>query len=204
MIQTIDRQKVQIFDGDTAFFGADQQWFPKRWHSVSGCGPTTAALITMYMAQVFAESCAPLYPYPFPADKADFTAHMSEVRKFVKPGLMGLKSTAAFASGTAAFAKDRGVEIVPQVVQSSLNMQNAFGFIQKALEQRYMPALLILKNPSRELRDFHWHWMAVTGCDTDKQSVLVSTYGKEFELPFELVWQQQKPYEAGCVYFYPG
>lgn len=204
MKQTIERQKVLIYDGNTEYFGADQQWFPKRWDSVSGCGPTTAALITMYMAQAFADTCAPLYPHPFPAAKADFTAHMIEVREFVKPGLMGLKSPSAFASGTVAFAKSRGVNIVSQVVQRSLNMQNAFGFIQKALEQMYMPALLILKNPSVELLDFHWHWMAVTGCDPDKKSVCVSTYGKEFELPFELVWQQQKPCEAGCVYFYPG
>jgi hypothetical protein len=204
MKQTLDRQTVQIYDNDTAYFGADQLWFPKKWHSVSGCGPATAALITMYMARVFSDTCAPLYPYSLPAAKADFTAHMSEVRRFVTPGLMGLKSTAAFAKGTAAFAKARGVNLVPLVVKRDLNMINAFGFIQKAIEQQYMPALLILKNPSRALRDFYWHWMAVTGCDADKKSVYVSTYGKEFELPFELVWQQQKPYEAGCVYFYPG
>lgn len=204
MKQTIDPQAVQIFDGDKTYFGADQQWFSKRWHSISGCGPTTAALITMYMAKVFPDTCAPLYPYPMPPAKSDFTAHMSKVRKFVTPGPMGLKSTSAFASGTAAFAKSRGVDIVPQEVKRSLNKQNAFGFIQKALEQMYMPALLILKNPSRALRDFHWHWMAVTGCDADKKSIYVSTYGKEFELPFDLVWQQQRPYKAGCVYFYPG
>jgi hypothetical protein len=203
MKQTIDQQAVQIFNGGKAYYGADQQWFTRRWHSMSGCGPTTASLITMYMAKVFSHTCAPLYPYSLPALKADFTAHMSEMRKFVTPGLMGIKSPAAFASGTVAFAKSRGVNIVPQEISRSLNKKNAFGFIQKALEQMYMPALLILRNPSRALRDFQWHWMAVTGCDADTKCIYVSTYGKEFELPFDLVWQQQSPYKAGCVYFYP-
>lgn len=203
MKQTIDLQTVWISDGDAVYFGADQRWFEKSWHSVSGCGPTTAAMITMHMATAFEDSCAPLYPYALPATKQDFAAHMLSIRPFVKPGPMGLKSTAKFASGTAEFARQRGVNIVPLVVSRSLNMINAFGFIQKALEQNYMPALMILRNPSKELSDFHWHWMAVTGCDTETKTVFVATYGKEYELPFERVWHQQSPYETGIVYFYP-
>lgn len=203
MKQTIELDAVRILDGNTTYFGADQSWYPNRWHNVSGCGPTTAALITMYMAQVFSATCAPLYPYARPANKDDFTAHMGEVRSFLKPGCMGLKSTAQFASGTSAYAKSKGVNIVPFIVNRSLDMCNAFGFIQKAVEERYMSALMILRNPFKALSDFHWHWMAVTGCDTEKKSVFVSTRGAEFELPFELVWQQQKPYETGIVYFYP-
>ncbi len=203
MKQTINLQAVRISDGNTVYFGADQRWFENTWHSVSGCGPTTAALITMYMAQAFADTCAPLYPYALPAQKRDFAEHMVKVRPFVKPGPMGLKSTEKFASGTAAFARQIGVNIVPFTVHRSLNTVNAFGFIQKAVEQNYMPALLILRNPSKELSDFHWHWMGITGCDAQTKSIFVSTYGREFELPFEQVWHQQKPYETGIVYFYP-
>ena len=203
MKQTIDLRTVRIFDGDTVYFGADQRWFEHSWHSISGCGPTTAAMVTMQMAGAFAETCAPLYPYALPATKQDFTAHMQRVRPFVKPGAMGLKSTEKFASGTAAYAKQMGVKIVPLVVSRSLNMINAFGFIEKAVEQNYMPALMILRNPSKELSDFHWHWMAVTGFDAQTKAVYVSTYGREFELPFEQVWHQQSPYETGLVYFYP-
>ncbi len=203
MKQTIDYQAVQITDGNQDYFGADQRWFENKWHSVSGCGPTTAAQITMYMAKVFPETCAPLYPYALPAQKSEFITHMNTVRPYVKPGPMGLNSTQKFANGTAAYAKERGVTIVPLIVYRSLNMINAFGFIQKAVEENYMPALMILKNPIKELSDFHWHWMAVTGCDSQTKSVFVATYGKEFELPFEQVWHQQHPYETGIVYFYP-
>ncbi len=203
MKQTIDLRTVKIFDGGTEYFGADQRWFENSWHSLSGCGPTTAAMITMHMAAAFPKTCRPLYPFPLPATKQDFTAHMNRIRPFVKPGPMGLKSTARFASGTAAYAKKMGVKLVPQVVSRGLSMVNAFGYLQKAVEHNYMPALLILKNPSKEISDFHWHWMAVTGVDAETKSVYVSTYGGEFELPFELVWHQQKPYEAGIVYFYP-
>lgn len=187
MKQTIDLRNVWIHEGGDAYFGADQRWYQNKWHSLSGCGPATAALVTMHMAGAFPERCAPLYPYALPAGRSDFTAHMQRIRPFVKPGLKGLNSAGRFASGTAAYAKSRGVNIVPLVVSRSLTVVNAFGFVQKAIEQNYMSALMILKNPSGALADFHWHWMAVTGCDAQTKAVFVSTYGREYELPFEQV-----------------
>ncbi len=139
-----------------------QSWYEKKWHRISGCGPTTAALITMYMASAFPKSCAPLYPYALPAIKSDFIVHMNEVREFVKPGGMGLTSTTFFAERTVAFAQSKGVKLQSYIVHTNLNAQNAFGFLQEAVKEQYMPALLILKNPFKELSDFHWHWMAVT------------------------------------------
>lgn len=202
MKKTIDLDAVRIFDGSTVYFGADRRWFPNKLHGLFGGGPATAALITKYMAQVFPDACKEMYPYSLPAQKANFIRHMIEIREFVNPGLRGIRSTMNFASGTVAYAKSRGVSIEPQVVSRKLNMRNAFGFVEKAVEEGYMPAMLILKNPSRAITDFCWRWMSITGCDDDTKSVFVSTNGKEFELPFDLVWQQHKSYEAGIVYFY--
>ena len=201
MKTTIDTKLINIIDGAQSFYGADQKWFARHRHRISGCGPVTAALITMYMAQAFADKCAPLYPHDFPAHKEDFTAHMEEVRKFVCPGLFGLTDTDVFSSGVQAFAKSRGVRLMSQLVSPKQSTSAAFGFLQKALAERYLPALLILRNPF--VADFAWHWMAVTGCDSDKQAISVSSYGKEYSLSFENVWQQKKPYYAVSVYFYP-
>lgn len=203
MKKKLDLNKINIFDNDTKYYGADQQWFKKRTHAISGCGPTTAALITMYMAAVFPKNCNALYPNEFPAKKDDFIAHMSDVREYVKPSLMGLTNILFFKSSTVAFAKSKGVSIRAQQISPKLNVGIAYGFIKQAINEKYMPALLILRNPSKELAEFTWHWMAVTGYDNDKNTIFISTHGKESELAFELVWNQQKKYKTNCVYFYP-
>jgi hypothetical protein len=84
------------------------------------------------------------------------------------------------------------------------DIAEVFEEIKKAIDEALMPALLILRNPSEELDDFTWHWMAVTGYDDVKGSVYVSTYAKEYELVFERVWVQYKPYQADIVILYPG
>lgn len=203
MRKTIDTGAINIVDGSAVHYGADQHWFRKTMHAKSGCGPVTAALITMYMAAVFEENCAALYAYGFPANKDDFVVHMADVREYVKPGFMGLTDENYFAKSTADYAKSKGVLIKSQKISKSLSVGVAWGFIKKVIDEKYMPALLILRNPSYELADFTWHWMAVTGYDDEKRTILISTYAKEYEIKFDQVWNQREPYKTACVYFYP-
>ena len=79
MKKTIDLSLINIWEDETAYYGADQHWFKSRLHGMSGCGPTTSAMITMYMAEAF-PSCSKLYDYHFPVRKEEFVAHMAQVR----------------------------------------------------------------------------------------------------------------------------
>jgi len=203
MKYAIDTSLIRIADGKTEYYGADQEWFRTHWERLSGCGPATAALMTLYMAAAFPECCAGLYPYALPAQKDDFAAHMAQVREFVKPGLMELTDPRQFARETLEFAETRGGGIIAQQIHHSLSAGVAFGFFRQALRHGYLPALLLLRNPSPELDDFTWHWMAVTGCDDEARTLTVSTYGREYEIAFDRAWVQQKPYYAAGVYFYP-
>lgn len=202
MIKKLDEKHFYISDGETKHYGSSQYWFKRKLHGLSGCAPATSALILSYMAQVFPK-CTALYEHDKPVRKDDFVDFMQEVREYVKPGIKGLTDHKFFAKATLEFAKSRGVNLKRQNVSTSLNKGIAYGFVRKAIEEGYMPALLILRNPEKELRQFAWHWMAVTGYDDVKGTIFVSTYGKEYELDFEKVWNQSKPYRANCVYFFP-
>ena len=202
MKKTLDRNAITVWEGEKAHYGADQHWYKNRFEGMSGCGPTTAAMITMYLARVFPD-CSGLYGYTFPAKKDEFALHMAEVREFVKPGAMGLTDAGYFASGTAAFARERGVGLGFCILPNGAGAAEAFGEVKKAVDEGLMPALLILRNPSVELDDFTWHWMAVTGYDGEKDTVFVSTYANEYEFGFSRVWVQYKPYHADVVIFYP-
>ena len=200
---SINTSLIRIADGKTEYYGADQEWLRTRWERLSGCGPTTAALMMMYMASAFPEGCAALYPYTLPARKDEFAVHMALVREFVKPGIMGLTDPKVFARDTLEFAEAHGGGIIAQQIRHSLSAGVAFGFFKQALRHGYLPALLLLRNPSPELADFTWHWMAVTGCDDETRMLTVSSYGQKHEIAFDAAWNQQKPYYAAGVYFYP-
>ncbi len=200
---TIDTRLICIEEGEKTHYGADQHWYASQRHRMSGCGPTTAALMTMFMAAAYPEQCASLYPHPLPAKRADFAEHMAQVREFVKPGLMGLTDPKEFARGVLAFAEQCGAEILAQQISPKFSKGVAFGFFREALRHGYLPALLMLRNPTPELDEFTWHWMAVTGCDDEKRTLTISTYGQRYDLPFDGVWIQDKPYFAAGVYFYP-
>ena len=200
---TIDTRLIAIGEGEKVHYGADQHWYASQLSRMSGCGPTTAALMTMYMAAACPQSCAALYPHPLPARRADFAAHMERVREFVKPGLRGLTDPKEFARGVLAFAGQCGAEICAQQISPKLSAGVAFGFFRQALLHGYLPALLILRNPARDIDEFTWHWMAVTGCDDAKRTLAISTYGQRRELSFDGAWVQNKPYYAAGVYFYP-
>lgn len=202
MKKTLDLEAITIMEDDIRHFGPDQHWYKNRLHGLSGCGPTTAALITMYMSAAF-PSCSALYGYGAPAVKDEFVMHMDSVREYVRPGAMGLTDAAYFASSTSEFAKTKGVTLSSRILSRDADYETAFEEIKKAVDERLMPALLILRNPSKELDDFTWHWMAVTGYDDEKTTVFVSTYAKEYELEFQRVWVQYKPYHADVVIFYP-
>lgn len=202
MKKILDSGTISIIENDIRHYGADQHWYKNKLHSMSGCGPTTAALITMYMAIAF-PSCLALYGYSLPASKDEFISHMDSIREFVKPGAMGLTDAGFFASSTKEFAKERGVELKSRILPRESGHAETFEEIKKAIDGALMPALLILRNPSPELDEFTWHWMAVTGYDDTKGSVFVSTYAKEYELIFERVWVQYKPYQADVVILYP-
>lgn len=203
MIKKLDAKLFHIYEGDTRHHGSNQYWFRKKLHGISGCGPATSALILSYMAQAFPGECSTLYEHDKPVNKDDFIGFMQEVREFVKPGLSGLTDHDFFAKATVEFAKTKGVDLRRQNISTSLSRGIAFGFIRKAIEEGYMPALLILRNPEPELSDFTWHWMAITGYDDVKRTIFISTYGQEYELEFKKVWNQSRSYSANCVYFFP-
>lgn len=203
MQYTIDKNLIRIADGKTEYYGADQEWLRTGWERLSGCGPTTAALMMMYMAAAFPACCAALYPYALPACRDEFAAYMQEVREYVKPGMMGLTDPKEFARDALEFAETRGGGFIAQQIRSQFSAGVAFGFFKQALRHGYLPALLILRNPSPELKDFTWHWMAVTGCDDETRTLTVSSYGQKFEIAFDRAWIQKKPYYAAGVYFYP-
>lgn len=185
--------QLLITDEENIFYGGNQEWFLKKFHRLSGCGPVAAANITTYLAKTFPTKFQALYLYGNIINKDDFTKHMIEIRKFVKPGPFGLTSVRKFANNTMSFAVDKGVSLTPHILEDdSVSMQEAVNFIYEGLHQGYPLAILVLTHSVKELEEYVWHWMTITDLKFNKENktfyIITSSYGVRHEINFDLLW----------------
>ncbi len=189
--------QFNIYDSEFSYYGGNQYWFPKKFNQLSGCGPVVAANITAYLSQTFKDKYNDLYPYKGIVNKKDFTLHMVEIRKYVKPGIFGLTSVNKFSDGVLAFSKNRGVSLTSHILDEKADsIQEAINFILEALSQRLPIAILVLKHQNKEFKEFTWHWMTITGLNLKPESntfyISVSTYGEHREINLDLLWNQRR------------
>jgi hypothetical protein len=188
---------LDIYDSELSYYGGNQNWFPNKSHKRSGCGPVAAANITAYLSRTFEDKYNVLYPYKGFINKKDFTNHMIEIRKYVRPGFFGLTSVRQFSDSVLAFSIKSGVSLTPHILDDNgASIQDATTFIYKALSQRLPVAILVLKHPIKELKEYTWHWMTITGLKFETESNLhyisVSTYGERREINLNSLWNQRR------------
>ncbi|MBU3188155.1 hypothetical protein K9O30_00980 [Clostridium bowmanii] len=193
----LEEIQFNIYDSEISYYGGSQNWFPKKFHNLSGCGPVAAANITAYLSQNFTDRYNTLYPYKGIISKKDFTMHMVEIRKYVKPGLFGLTSVDKFSDSVLAFSSDRGVSLSSHILaDSATSIQDAINFIAQALSQKLPVAILVLKHSLKEFKEYTWHWMTITGLKLNLKDnlpyIIVSSYGGRQEINLDLLWNKRR------------
>ncbi len=198
---------LSIYDAEIVYYGGSQYWFPKKMHQLSGCGPVAASTITAYLSHIFPDKYSPLYPYKGVLHKKDFIEHMIEIRKYVRPGIFGLTSVQQFSNNVLAFSQSRGVFLVPHILpESATSMDECISFVSQALYQKLPVAILVLKHPVKEFKDFAWHWMTIThlrlNTTDSRYYISVSTYGEHQEIDLDLLWNNRRPKDIiKLIYF---
>lgn len=189
--------QLSIQDAETVHCGGNQYWFTKKMHKLSGCGPVAAANITAYLAKLQPDKYEKLYPYEGVITKKDYTEHLHEVRKYVKPGPFGLTSVTQFVDNVQAFCKSKGITLTPHILEKNATMHEAIDFISEALHEKLPVAILVLKHPVKELDDYTWHWMTILDLKLDyenkKHYISVSTYGDLHKIDLDLLWNRRRP-----------
>lgn len=198
--------KLSIYESEIVHYGGSQHWFPSKFHKLSGCGPIAAANITAYLSKNFPDKFHKLYPYKGSINKSDFIKHMIEIRKYVKPGIFGLTSVDQFVDNVLSFSKSKGLDLTPHILDEKVTMNEAIDFISEGLTKKLPVAILILKHPVKELRDYTWHWMTITNLKinpkNNKHYIWVSTYGEHREIDLDLLWNNRRKKDIiRLVYF---
>lgn len=200
-MNTNEIKGINIFDGADTYYGADQHWYAKKLSAMSGCGPTTASIAFAYLAQTI-DSCKDLYPYSLPYQRNDFLKFMEDVRLHIKPNFGPMTDPKAFCTKCVDFAKHKDVELSYDIMDKNLDIQTAFDKIINLIDNNILPSLLILRNPHKEINEYTWHWMTITGYIKDTKKIIIATYGKRLKMDFTKAWSQEKKFSTDVVWFW--
>lgn len=198
---------VRILEGSKEHYGGNQYWYRNKRHQLSGCGPVAAANLAAYMAFGKPEQYGDLYSYSTRKfDKMEYINHMTEVRKYVIPGMFGLTSVVQFAEQLIRYGKTKGVELTPYFFKKDQSQETAWEYIQKGLRLGQPIALLILTHSAPVIDDYTWHWMTISNCYTDviteKRFLVISTWGEKRILDFDILWNERRRFDViKLVYF---
>jgi hypothetical protein len=145
-----------------SYFGCSQEWYAKKWQRMSGCGPTAASNIMMYInnrksALGMKDSCR---------SKDECQSFMEEMWRYVTPTLMGVHTTKRFYEGMAEYAESMKMSVrfevcdLPQDENRRPELTEMLRFIEGALEKDCPVAFLNLCN-GQELSLDRWHWVTI-------------------------------------------
>ncbi|MDR2089853.1 MAG: hypothetical protein LBP73_10945 [Clostridiales Family XIII bacterium] len=147
--------------------GGDQDWYGSWWRRMSGCGPTTATNVILYLTNARTRA-------PEIRGKEEFIRLMNRVWKHVTPGRGGVNSTAKLRQGIAGYAAAEGLRLRTEALDIAdaradrPPLAHVAAFIQGGLARDLPVAFLNLHN-GLELQLEKWHWVTITGlvCEAD-------------------------------------
>lgn len=190
----------------TVYYGGDQEWYREEWPRKAGCGPTSAANITAYLAMT-RPAMRPLYSRE-DTHIENFAEHMEEVFHYITPGHMGLNRLEMYTDGMEQFVGSRGVALQPHVFETVGNMccerhsVEALGYFLMDGLACDCPIAFLNLTRGRVKNLQGWHWITITGVDMSDGHLyaMASDEGKEITIDLRL-WYMTTRMRGGFIYF---
>lgn len=213
---------VEIWDGDTNYYGGRQGWYNNEVAQNGACGTVAAANITAYMA-INDEKLSDLYNYSN-FEITNFYIHMIDMYEYLSPWYipfinqpLGIWPMSKFRKGVENFAKDKGVVLDGVYDDSEYNKENVVRYITRGLQNDAPVAMLIGFNYDMEnikvtqpngyswiQSSFKTHWVTITEMEIDtiknKVTLKVSTWGGYSYLDLDSFIDGERIYEC-LLYF---
>jgi hypothetical protein len=183
--------------GET-FKGGDQDWYGSWWRRMSGCGPTTATNVILYLtnAQAAGADCGGADCAAENADGRDrsienadgrgpagrgaeirekdaFVRLMDRVWKYVTPGRSGVNTTRKLRQGVAGYAGAMGLRLRTEALDIPDARADRPPLAQVAAFireglARDLPVAFLNLDNGSELQLEKWHWVTITGMNYDE------------------------------------
>ena len=160
-------------NGET-HIGGSQEWYEKRWHRMSGCGPVAASNLIWHMTGTKGAI-------------VQYRELMLAMFDCVTPGRYGVNTSAIFCDGIARYCAKHGLSFAPHALdvpaphKKRPSTETARDFIAAALKGDSPVAFLNLSNGSLGNLEA-WHWVTIIALDTGTMLAEASDYGNKLEL----------------------
>jgi len=181
-------------------YGGQQQWYNDSWRRSAGCGPTTAATITMYQQCLKNKT---VYDYP------QFVQLMNTLWTYITPGTYGVDTIERFVQGYQDFLRTQTIHLYSHMLkfnpQDNVKPDNkqTFSFLKRALENQCAVAFLNLDH-GQESRLESWHWVTLVGVNFDEShdelTATIADAGRLQTINLGL-WLSTTNKRGGFVYF---
>jgi hypothetical protein len=157
-----DLFRVADVNTHVTYYGCNQEWYPTEWQRRSGCGPSVASNIILYLSHAqakpgFVKNCS---------NKEKCISVMEEMWESVTPTLGGIPSTQIFSEAMLAYMKAKGLKTehfvydVPDNTFPRPALPEVVNFIEAALIKDVPVAFLNLCNGD-EKKLSSWHWVTI-------------------------------------------
>lgn len=204
-ITNLDYFKINDPSSQQTYYGANQEWYPKKWQRLSGCGPTVASHIFFYLSQppttLEGENRA--------MSKEDWVLLMEQMWRYVTPSLRGVHKTEMFYEPLLDYLKVKGLNAkyhvfdVPKEKSQRSNFAQLRSFLEEALLQDAPIAFLNLCNGEVKNLD-RWHWVTIVSLnyfeEGDITKVQIMDAGRLITIDLAL-WYETTTLGGGFLYF---
>jgi len=151
------------------YFGCDQNWYDTEWQRMSGCGPSTASTLLLYLQKTGRIEL----PVKVNAQK-DCRLLMETVWEHVTPTPNGIYRVEQFCQGLKSFADKNGFSLqchdlmIDAQSDRRPSLKAAASFIEKSLDQDCPIAFLNLCNGTVQNLE-EWHWVTIVALEYDDE-----------------------------------
>ncbi len=169
-ISNLELLKFVDESNDNIYFGCDQEWYPTEWQKRSGCGPTTACNILLYLKFLnFSEKKA------INNNSKEFAlSQMQEVWRYITPSEKGIPTTEIFCHDIGDYYKSKNLEAtcysfdIPKDKYLRPEFKEVIHFIENAMLADSPVAFLNLCNGEVEALD-SWHWVSIVSLESNEK-----------------------------------
>lgn len=194
-------KKELDYFGIDGSIGWNQDWFQDWWMHIGGCAAVTACDLCIYLAGN--KGLKRLYPYnALCPTKGEYLAFSKIMKPYLRPRWQGIDTLQIYLTGLAAYCRDVKVHsLKADGLPGTAPFSEAKRAVQAQIDVGIPIPFLLLYHKSRVLKDFQWHWFNLAGYNelAGKFYVKAITYGCEYWLDFEQLWDTGHEKRGGMI-----
>jgi hypothetical protein len=207
LISISNLEFLKLIDQSTykIFYGCDQEWFLTEWQRLSGCGPSVATNIILYLTNKGNGKGLRHNNN----SKNECLLLMEEVWKYVTPTCDGISSIKMFCDLMQSYIKSKGLNSeykymnLPENQDERPRLVEVLGFLEGALIKDLPIAFLNLCNGAEKNLE-SWHWVTIISLEhnEERKEVYINILDEGLLKKIDLkLWYNTTTREGGFVYF---